>query len=165
MTGTATKAIRFPKMLTIPEGPEAGQPVKLAPFQKQFVKVALADGVNGAVVSIGRGNVETGCFTTPPHPRKCGLRWWRKNSAVRLGLVWPCPRGHLKPLMAPRWPIFCELKKRLPSRYFQFASTFRHPLRNTPVCAITTVACSLTKYVPAKPDRRRPCDVCARAAT
>jgi phage terminase large subunit-like protein len=56
---SATKAIRFLESLTIPEGPKAGQPVKLAPFQKQFVKGALADGINVAVLSIGRGNAKT----------------------------------------------------------------------------------------------------------
>ena len=55
----AAKAIRFLETLTIPEGPKAGQPVKLAAFQKQFVKGALADGVNVAVLSIGRGNAKT----------------------------------------------------------------------------------------------------------
>lgn len=34
----STKAIRFLESLSIPEGPKAGQKVKLAPFQKQFVK-------------------------------------------------------------------------------------------------------------------------------
>jgi len=33
--------------------------VKLAPFQKQFVKGALADGVSIAALSIGRGNAKT----------------------------------------------------------------------------------------------------------
>ncbi len=56
---TSTKAIRFLESLHIPEGPKAGQPVKLAPFQRQFVKGALADGVNVAVLSIGRGNAKT----------------------------------------------------------------------------------------------------------
>ena len=55
----ASKAIRFLETLTIPEGPKAGQPVKLAPFQKRFVKGGLADGVNVAVLSIGRGNAKT----------------------------------------------------------------------------------------------------------
>lgn len=55
----STKAIRFLESLSIPEGPKAGQKVKLAPFQKQFVKGALADGVNVAVLSIGRGNAKT----------------------------------------------------------------------------------------------------------
>lgn len=54
-----TKAIRFLETLAIPEGPKAGDKVKLAPFQKQFVKGALADGVNVAVLSIGRGNAKT----------------------------------------------------------------------------------------------------------
>lgn len=55
----STKAIRFLQTLAIPEGPKAGQAVKLAPFQKQFVKGALADGVNVACLSIGRGNAKT----------------------------------------------------------------------------------------------------------
>ena len=55
----STKAIRFLESLSIPEGPKAGQAVKLAPFQKQFVKGALADGINVACLSIGRGNAKT----------------------------------------------------------------------------------------------------------
>lgn len=55
----ATKALQFLQSLRIPEGPSAGQPMKLAPFQRQFVKGALADDVNIAVLSIGRGNAKT----------------------------------------------------------------------------------------------------------
>lgn len=55
----STKAIRFLESLSIPEGPKAGQAVRLAPFQKQFVKGALADGINVACLSIGRGNAKT----------------------------------------------------------------------------------------------------------
>jgi len=54
-----TLAINFLQSLRIPEGPNAGQPVKLAPFQRQFVKGALDDTVNVAVLSIGRGNAKT----------------------------------------------------------------------------------------------------------
>lgn len=43
----STKAIRFLESLSIPEGPKAGDKEELAPFQKQFVKGALADGDNG----------------------------------------------------------------------------------------------------------------------
>jgi hypothetical protein len=50
----STKAIRFLERLEIPEGPLAGRRVKLAPFQRQFVKGALAPGINVAVKSIGR---------------------------------------------------------------------------------------------------------------
>jgi phage terminase large subunit-like protein len=53
---TAAKAIKFLQTLKIPEGPRAGRVLKLAPYQKQFVKGALADDVNVAVLSIGRGN-------------------------------------------------------------------------------------------------------------
>lgn len=55
----STKAIRFLEALAIPEGPKAGELIKLAPFQKKFVRGALADGVNVAVLSIGRGNAKT----------------------------------------------------------------------------------------------------------
>lgn len=55
----STKAIRFLETLSIPEGPKAGQPLKLAQFQKKFVRGALADGVQVAVLSIGRGNAKT----------------------------------------------------------------------------------------------------------
>ena len=44
----------FLETLTIPDGLKAGQPVKLAPFQRQSGKVVLTDSVNVAVLSIGR---------------------------------------------------------------------------------------------------------------
>ena len=52
----SSKAIRFLESLTVPEGPQAGKPVKLAPYQKRFVRGALADDVNVACLSIARGN-------------------------------------------------------------------------------------------------------------
>lgn len=55
----STAAIRFLEGLKIPEGPKAGQPLKLAPFQKQFVRGALAPDIQVAVLSIGRGNAKT----------------------------------------------------------------------------------------------------------
>jgi phage terminase large subunit-like protein len=55
--GTAAeRAAAFLETLRVPEGPAAGQPVRLAPFQRQFVRGALADGIAAAVLSIGRGN-------------------------------------------------------------------------------------------------------------
>lgn len=56
---TAEQAIRFLTTLKIPEGPKAGQQIALAPFQEQFVNGALADGINVACLSIGRGNAKT----------------------------------------------------------------------------------------------------------
>lgn len=56
---TSSKAIRFLEGLAVPEGQRAGQLIKLAPFQKQFVRGALAGGINVAVLSIGRGNAKT----------------------------------------------------------------------------------------------------------
>lgn len=54
-----TKAVRFLEKLEIPEGPLAGRALRLAPFQKRFVKGALATGVSVAALSIGRGNAKT----------------------------------------------------------------------------------------------------------
>lgn len=56
---SGTKAIRFLAGLRIPEGPKAGRPLKLAPFQRQFVKGALAKDTSVAVLSIGRGNAKS----------------------------------------------------------------------------------------------------------
>jgi phage terminase large subunit-like protein len=55
----ATKAKRFLQSLVIPEGPKAGQKLKLAPFQKAFVNGALASDVDVAVLSVARGNAKT----------------------------------------------------------------------------------------------------------
>lgn len=52
----SSKAIRFLQILKIPEGPKAGDLLKLAPFQKRFVRGALDPKVNVAALSIGRGN-------------------------------------------------------------------------------------------------------------
>lgn len=48
--------MQFMHGLKIPEGPNAGKPVRLAPFQRQFIEGSLADGIANAVLSIGRGN-------------------------------------------------------------------------------------------------------------
>ncbi|WP_321830668.1 terminase TerL endonuclease subunit [Thalassovita sp.] len=52
----AERAMQFMHRLRIPEGPNAGKPVTLAPFQSQFITGAMADGTANAVLSIGRGN-------------------------------------------------------------------------------------------------------------
>lgn len=55
----STAAIRFLERLEIPEGPLAGRKLKLAPFQKTFVKGALSPETNFGVLSVGRGNAKT----------------------------------------------------------------------------------------------------------
>ncbi|ROO30414.1 terminase [Salinisphaera orenii MK-B5] len=50
------KAIDFIQSLEIPEGPKAGKPIKLAKFQKQFIRGALKKSTAVAVLSVGRGN-------------------------------------------------------------------------------------------------------------
>lgn len=52
----AERAMRFLHELRIPEGPSAGQPVNLAPFQRKFIEGALAPTTAAAILSIGRGN-------------------------------------------------------------------------------------------------------------
>lgn len=55
----AERAIKFLETLRIPEGPRAGEPLRLAEFQRRFVRGALGDGVHVACLSIGRGNAKT----------------------------------------------------------------------------------------------------------
>jgi len=55
----AAAALRFLSTLTIPEGRLAGKRMRLARFQKEFVKGAFAKDVAFALLSIGRGNAKT----------------------------------------------------------------------------------------------------------
>lgn len=55
----AETAIAFIQKLKIPEGPSAGKPLKLAEFQKSFVRGALDPANMVACLSIGRGNAKT----------------------------------------------------------------------------------------------------------
>ena len=55
----ATAAIRYLSQLTIPEGRLAGRSVKLATYQKQFIRGAFAKDVSVGLLSIGRGNAKT----------------------------------------------------------------------------------------------------------
>lgn len=55
----AIRAIEFLGMLRVPEGKKAGKPLKLADFQRRFVKGALSKKVMVGVLSIGRGNAKT----------------------------------------------------------------------------------------------------------
>lgn len=53
------RAIQFLSLLRIPEGKKAGKPLKLANFQRNFVKGAFSKNVTVGVLSIGRGNAKT----------------------------------------------------------------------------------------------------------
>lgn len=55
----AELALAFLETLRIPEGPKAGEPLRLAEFQRQFVRGALAPENMVACLSIGRGNAKT----------------------------------------------------------------------------------------------------------
>lgn len=52
----AERAMQFMHSLRVPEGPNAGNPISLPPFQRRFIEGAMADDTANAVLSIGRGN-------------------------------------------------------------------------------------------------------------
>ena len=58
-TKSASAALRFLPKLVVPEGRLAGKRLRLASYQKQFIRGAFAKGVNVACLSIGRGNAKT----------------------------------------------------------------------------------------------------------
>jgi phage terminase large subunit-like protein len=55
----AAAALRFLSSLTVPEGRLAGKRLKLATFQKDFVRGAFAPGTAVALLSVGRGAAKT----------------------------------------------------------------------------------------------------------
>jgi phage terminase large subunit-like protein len=55
----ASAALRFLPRLIIPEGRLAGKWLKLASYQKDFVRGAFAKGIEAGCLSIGRGNAKT----------------------------------------------------------------------------------------------------------
>lgn len=50
-----SKVIKFLESLKIPTGPKAGQKLKLAPFQKDFIRGAMDPAISVGVLSVGRG--------------------------------------------------------------------------------------------------------------
>ncbi len=52
---TAPKAIRFVQSLRVPTGALAGKRLRLAPYQRQFLRGFLAKGVSIGVLSVARG--------------------------------------------------------------------------------------------------------------
>ena len=55
----STAAIKFIEGLKIPTGRMAGKPMKLAPFQKQFIRGAFDPDTRVAVLSVARGNAKS----------------------------------------------------------------------------------------------------------
>jgi phage terminase large subunit-like protein len=55
----AMAALKYLPRLIVPEGRMAGKPLRLAKYQKEFVKGAYAKDVNVGLLSIGRGNAKT----------------------------------------------------------------------------------------------------------
>ena len=50
---------RYLSTLNISQGREAGQPFRVLPWQRRFIRGAFADGVQSAALSVGRGNGKT----------------------------------------------------------------------------------------------------------
>ncbi len=55
----ADDAIAFVESLRLPEGPLAGQKIRLAGYQKKFIRGAYSPGISIAVFSAGRGSAKT----------------------------------------------------------------------------------------------------------
>lgn len=55
----AMAALKFLPTLVVPEGRNAGKALKLAGYQKEFIRGAFAKGVGVGLLSIGRGNAKT----------------------------------------------------------------------------------------------------------
>ena len=55
----ASAATAFLATLRIPEGPSAGKLLKLAPFQRKFIKGALRQDTSVAALSVGRGGAKS----------------------------------------------------------------------------------------------------------
>jgi len=53
----ASAALRFLPKLVVPEGRLAGKRLRLASYQKDFVRGAFAKGIEAGCLSIGRGKV------------------------------------------------------------------------------------------------------------
>ena len=66
-------AIAFLETLRIPEGPRAGDPLRLAEFQKRFVRGALDPANMVACLSIGRGNAKTALSAGVALGALCGV--------------------------------------------------------------------------------------------
>lgn len=102
----SAKAIEFIETLRIPEGPKAGEPVVLAPFQKQFLEGALAPDVNVGVLSVARGNAKSavaagvglaalsGVIDTQPRREIILAARTREQAAV----VWTFVKGFIETL-------------------------------------------------------------------
>jgi phage terminase large subunit-like protein len=80
----ATRAIQFLQSLRIPEGPRAGDPLRLAPFQRQFVKGALDEAVNVAVLSIARHGIGADLAWLEAQARRAAARGGSALTSFRL---------------------------------------------------------------------------------
>ena len=62
------RAIRFMETYCrLPKGYGAGQPIKLAEFQKDWIEESLADGVNSSAMSVGRRSCLAGAGARRSH--------------------------------------------------------------------------------------------------
>lgn len=96
----ARRCLDFLASLRVPEGPRAGKPLRLAPFQRSFVRGALKTSTSVGVLSIGRGNGKTalaagialaellGHLERQPRREVLIAARSREQASVALGLAW-----------------------------------------------------------------------------
>lgn len=101
-TKQASLAIRFFENLHIPEGKLAGNKVKLAKYQKQFLNGSLKPDVMVACLSIGRGNGKTalcaglalaevmGALHDDPQPKREVLMMARNRDQAKVAFQFIC---------------------------------------------------------------------------
>src|SRR3546814_5198223 len=105
----STKAIRFLESLRIPEGPRAGQRLKLGPFQRQFVKGALGEGISVAALSIGRGNAKSALSAGLALGSLLGK--WDPQPRREIPIRSEEHTSELQSLMRISYAVFCLKKK------------------------------------------------------
>jgi phage terminase large subunit-like protein len=116
----ATKATRFLQSLWVPEGPLVGQKLKLAPFQRQFVKGALAPDISVAALSVGRGNAKTALASGLALGALLGV--WDKQPRREIPI---CARTRDQARIA--WNFVCAFVRCLPEDLQKRISVRRQP--------------------------------------
>lgn len=118
----AEKAISAIERLTVPQGRLAGEPVRLAPYQTQFIEGALAPDVSVGVWSVGRGNAKTATAAALAVTHLLGC--WGKQDQREVVIA-----GRTAEQAAIAWKFAVTYLENLPAdmRTFDKMSTRQHP--------------------------------------
>lgn len=103
----ASAATAFLLSLRTPEGPNAGKPLKLASFQRKFIKGALRQGTSIAALSVARGNgksviaaglaLATLLGVSDPQPRRQILVAARSRDQAAIAFAYAAALSHSLP--------------------------------------------------------------------